>query len=166
MVRMKRILIGLLLLAIAIVVAVRVLPSEEKRVRKQLTLLSKAVAKAPEESPITSAARLQKLRTLFAENCRLETHISWFSGEFTGEELASLIARTRLLFSTLSLRIYDLNVEFPGDDSATVRLTTRVKGRMTDGEFVDESHELECLLEKTDGKWLFREAKVVEVLER
>lgn len=166
MVRMKRILIGLLFLAIAIVVVVRLLPSEEKRVRKQFALLSKFVAKDPGESPITSAARLQKLRTLFAETCRLETHISWFSGEFTGDELASLIARTRLLFSALSLRLYDLNVDFPGDNSATVRLTTRVKGRATDGEFVDESHELDCLLEKTDGKWLFREAKVVEVLQR
>lgn len=166
MVRMKRILIGLLFLAIAIVAAVRVLPSEEKRVRKQFKLLSKWVSKNSGESPITSAARLQKLRSLFAQNCRLETHISWFSGDYTGEELASLIARTRLLFSSLSLRLYDLNVGFTHEDSATVRLTTRVKGRTTDGEFVDESHEVECLLEKTDGKWLFREAKVVEVLER
>ena len=166
MVRVKRIVIALFLLGIAILVGVRVLPSEEKRVERQFKLLSKLVSKPPDESPITSAARVHKLRALFAEKCRLDTHLSWLSGDFTGEELASLIARTRLQFSTLSLRLYDLNVEFPGEDSAVARLTARAKGTTTDGELFDESHELECLLEKTDGKWLFREAEVVEVLER
>lgn len=166
MVRMKRIIIALLFLTIAIVVGVRVFPSEEKKVRKQFKSLSKWVSKSPGENPITSATRVQKLRMLFAENCRLETHISWFSGSFTDEELASLIARARFEFSRLSLTFYDLNVEFSGDESARVTVTARAKGTTTDGEAVDESHELECLLGKTDGRWLFREAKVVQVLER
>lgn len=164
--RMKRIIIAVLFLTIAIFVGVRVFPSEEKRVRKQFKLLSKWVSKSPGESPITSAARVQKLRTLFADDCRLETHISWFSGSFTGEELASLIARARLEFSNLSLTFYDLSVEFLGDETARVTVTARAEGTTTDGEAVDESHELECLLQKTDGRWLFREAKVVQVLER
>ena len=166
MVRMKRIIIALLFLTIAIFVGVRVFPSEEKKVRKQFKSLSKWVSKSPGESPITSATRVQKLRTLFAENCRLETHISWFSGSFTGEELSSLIAQARLQFSRLSLTFYDLTVEFPGEETARVTVTARAEGTTTDGGAVDESHELECLLGKTDGRWLFREAKVVQVLER
>lgn len=164
--RMKRIIFALLFLTIAVFVGVRVFPSEEKRVRKQFKSLSKWVSKAPNESPIASAARVQKLRTLFADNCRLETHISWFSGSFTGEELSGLIARARLQFSRLSLTFYDLSVEFLGDETARVTVTARAEGTTTDGEAVDESHELECLLGKTDGRWLFREAKVVQVLER
>lgn len=164
--RMKRIIIALLLLVIAIFVGVRVFPSEERRVRKQFKSLSKWVSKAPNESPITSAARVQKLRTLFADNCRLETHISWFSGSFTDEELASLIARARLQFSRLSLTFYDLTIEFPGEEAARVTVTARAEGTTTDGEAVDESHELECLLGNTNGRWLFREAKIVQVLER
>jgi len=159
-------MIALIVFLAGVLLAPRVFPSRERKVRNQLALLSKSVSKASRENPIITATKVNKLRSLFAENFRLRTHISLFSGELTREEIVSLIAQARLEFSTLAVRFYDLQVEFPDDGSAKATLTIRVKGTMTDGSLLDETHELECFLREDEKKWLFGECRVVEILEK
>ena len=166
MVKPKHVAFAFVALVIGIFVAVRLFPSEEKKVRKRFAVLSKCVSRNSGENPITTASKAQKLRTLLAEDCSLKTHIPEFSGGFTGEEVSSLVAQARLQFSNLSLKFYDLEVEFPEKERAKATLTVNVAGTMTDSIRIDETHELECLLRKTDGKWLFSECEVVEVLKR
>jgi len=165
-VKPKHILIALVVLIIGVFVAVRLFPSEEKKVKKHFALLSKCVSKASGENPITTASKVQKLRTLLAENCSLKTHIPFFSGNFTGEEVSSLIAQSRLQFSKLSVKFYDLEIDFPEEGMATVTLTVNVAGKMTNGVLIDETHELECVLKKIEDRWLFSECEVVQVLKR
>jgi hypothetical protein len=166
MVKPKQILIALAALIIGIVVVVRLFPSEEKKARRQFALLSKCVSKGSRENPITTASKVQKLRALLAENCSLKTHIPEFSGSFTGQELSSLIAQARLQFSNLSAKFYDVEIDFPEEEMATATLTVNVAGTMADGVRIDETHELECVLKKIEGKWLFSECQVVEVLTK
>jgi len=44
--------------------------------------------------------------------------------------------------------------------------TARARGLMRTGEALDETHEVEFLLEKRDKKWFFTHCEVVEVLEK
>ncbi len=166
MVTPKRIIIALLSVIIGIFVAARLFPNEEKKVKKQFALLARCVSKETGENPITTVTKLQKLRALLAENCTLKTHIEWFSGNFSAEETASLIARARLEVFSLSVKFYDLQIEFPEEELARATLTASVKGRLTDGSLIDEMHELECVLKKVEKRWLFRDCEVVEVLKR
>lgn len=166
MVKPKRLIIALAALTIGIVVVLRLFPGEERKVRKQFALLSKCVSKGSRENPITTASKVQKLRALLAENCTLKTHIPEFSGRFTGQELSSLIAQARLQFSSLSAKFYDVEIDFPEENTATATVTLTVAGTMTDGVRMDETHELECVLKEVEGKWLFSECQVVEVLTR
>lgn len=162
----KHLIIVVALLLVGLFLAPRLFPSRERKVRRQFALLSKTVSKDSRENPITTATKINKLRSLFAENCSLRTRFSSFSGDFTREEIVSLIAQARLECSTLTVKFYDLQVEFPDDGIAKATLTIQVNGTMTDGSLVDETHELECMLNKSENKWLFSECRLVEVLER
>ncbi len=166
MVNLKTVTIALLLVLLGIWAVVHSLPSEEKKVRKQFDLLAESVSKGRGEGTIGTAQKVQKIRTLFAKNCGLHIRVYSLSGNYTPHEIASHAARARLRFSRLSLRFYDLDIEFPEEGTAKVTLTARLTGTTTTGEHVDETRELECVLKRTDGKWLFSDCTVVEVLRK
>ncbi len=166
MVKVKPIIIGVSIVIIGILAGVCSIQSEEKRVRKQFDLLSEKVSKDPGESAFTMAHKIQSLGDLFAENCRLKTHLPSLSGSYTPEEISSYAARGRAQFSKLSLEFHDFDIDFPDDGRARVVLTAKLTGKTTLGESVHEAHEFECVLERIEGKWLFSEFEVVEVLKK
>jgi hypothetical protein len=144
-------------------------PSEEKRVRKQFDLLSQYVKKEPGEDPFSMANRIQNISRLFADPCEFKIEgdsLYSFSGSYSRQEVAGYALRGRSYFSDLTLKFYDLKVQFPERGLSQVRLTARLTGRSSAGEQAEEIRELQCLLNKIEKKWLFSQFEVVEVLKR
>jgi hypothetical protein len=166
MVRIKTILIAVLVVILGILAATYLLESEEKKVKKQFDLLSKWVSKDLGESPITMASKAKNIGTLFAENCELKVPVDSTSATYTPAEVSGYALHGRLQFSEMSLKFYDLTVEFPEKGTAQVVLTANLKGRSMNGELIDETLEVQCVLNKIDQKWLFSAFEVVEVLEK
>jgi len=169
MVKLKHIIIAGLIILIGILVVLYLIPSEEKKVRKQFALLSQYVAKEPGEDLFSMANRVKNIGKLFAEGCEFKIEgdpFYSFSGKYTREEVSGYALRGRSYFSSLSLKFHDLKVEFPEKGTAKVNLTARLTGKSTAGEAVDEARELECVLIKIEKKWLFSSLEVVEVLKK
>jgi gas vesicle protein len=166
MVKIKYLLIGVLIVIIGILAAVIFFPNEEKRVKKQFNLLSEWVSKSPEENTFTLLQRMKNTGTLFDEHCELKVPDQSLSGSYTREEISTYAGSARSHFSQLDLKFYDLHIVFPEMEVAKVTLTSRLTGKSTAGEQVDETLELECVLRKIENKWLFSEIKVVEVLKK
>jgi len=57
-------------------------------------------------------------------------------------------------------------VTFPQVGIATVTTTATVTGTSTEGDALNEIHELQCTLQKSEGSWLMTEVTVVEVLKK
>jgi hypothetical protein len=135
-------------------------------VKKQFHLLSEQVSKKRGESPLTLARKTRNLGSLFAEKCDFKTYLDSLSGSYTPEEISSYAARGRLQFTELNLKFYDITIVFPEKEVAKVDLTARVKGRLTSGEDLDETHELACVLKKIENRWRFTDIEMVEVLKK
>ncbi len=166
MVKLKYLIIALLVLGIGIFAGLNIFQSEEKRVKKQFHLLAESVSKPPGETPIAMAQKLKNVGPLFSENCGLDIPSYSLTGRYSREEIAGYAAKGRSYFSELSLRFYDLVVTFPEAETAKATLTARVTGKSNMGEQVNEAHELESVLKKTEKKWLFSQFSVVEVLKK
>ena len=166
MVKTRYIITALFVLIIGIVAAYHLLQGQEKRVRRQFKLLSELASKHGDEDNLTMARKARGIGALFAENCRIETHIASISASYTRQEIAGLAARARLPFSRLSVRFYDLRIQFPEKNSAQVTVTGLASGALRQGDLVDDTLELVCTLKKLDNKWLFTGIQVVEVLEK
>ncbi|HYA94542.1 MAG TPA: hypothetical protein VEK32_23895 [Thermodesulfobacteriota bacterium] len=166
MVRKRYLFILGLMVILGIVIAITFFPSEEKRVKKRFHLLSVWVSKSTEENAFTMLQKMRDIGSLFDEHCDLETDYPSLSGSYTREEISTYVGSARSHVSQLSLKFYDLQIVFPEKEVAQVTLTARLTGRSTAGEQMDETRELECLLRKTEKKWLFRQIDVVEVLKK
>jgi len=166
MVRMKHILILLLILAIGIWAFLALFDSEEKRVKKQFHLLSDGVSKESDENIFTLDQKIKKIGSLFEESCEIKIPDHSLSGRLTRDEITGYAARGRLHFSQLHLTFHDMTITLIEEGVANVHVTGRLTGRAKTGERIEEAHELNCLMKKTEKKWLFYLIEVVEVLKK
>ncbi len=139
---------------------------EEGKVRKQFERLAFAVSKEPGEGNISMALKMETLPTLFADSCDVEIPQSPLIGQYSPEEITSNATRARMHFSSLTLKFYDMTVEFPEKDRARVEFTARLTGSAKGEKAVDEVREIAGTLRKIDKKWLFDPFRVVEVLKK
>jgi hypothetical protein len=165
MVEKKYLFMGVVVLAVAIV-AIIFFPTETGRVKKQFRSLTKWIAKKPDESNITMALKIKNIKTVFAPTCQLDIPAEDFSGAYSAKEVAQNAAAARSQFSEISLKFYDLEVDFPEEETAKASTTAKLTGFTTEGDAIEETHELECTLQKIEGSWLFTEVEVVEVLKK
>ncbi|MGD8984820.1 MAG: hypothetical protein PVH99_08985 [Desulfobacteraceae bacterium] len=140
--------------------------SEEAKVKKQFNFLAEKMNKTPNETPLISVARANRIKNLFAETCTVHAPAYSFSRNISSQDLSSLVLTTRSRYSEMSLEFYDFVIEFPEGGSADVNLTASMTGKLTTGEYVDDIHELKCKLKKTEDIWLLKEIEVVEVLKK
>ncbi|MGD0917259.1 MAG: hypothetical protein ABSB22_12465 [Thermodesulfobacteriota bacterium] len=166
MVKIRFLIMAVIAAGIVVLAIFYLFPSEEMKVKKQFHLLSEWVSKDPGENVFTTARKTQRIGSLFAEKLELKTEIDSMSGSYSPEEISSLAARGRLMFSSLSLKFYDFDISFPENGIAKVILTATLKGRSTTGEYVDETHEPECILRKIERRWLFSNVEIGEVLKK
>ena len=164
--KIKYLLVGALIVVVGIVLAITLIPSEERRVKKQFHLLSEWVSKSPEENAFTMLQKMKNIGTLFDEHCEMKIPDQSLSGSYTRQEVSTYAGSARSYLSQLDLKFYDLRIVFPEKEIARVNLTARLTGRSTAGERVDETRELECVLKKIDKRWLFSQIEVIEVLKK
>jgi hypothetical protein len=141
-------------------------PTETKRVKKQFRSLAKWFSKEENEQKLVGAARIKSLSTLFADRCQFEIPSRKVTDSFTRDEIMTHAALARSKFETVSVKFYDIAVEFLYEGIAQVTTTATLKGTSSDGDTIDETHELDCTLQKIQDTWLFTEVKMVEVLKK
>jgi hypothetical protein len=159
-------LIGMALIAIGIGIFFMLFQSEEKRVKKQFSLLSEGVSKEAGENIFTLDQKIKKIGSLFNDTCEIIIPAHSISGRITREEITGYAARGRLHLAELRLTFHDFIIAFPQEGEARVHLTARLTGKTTTGEVINEAHEIDCLLRKTEKKWMFSSIEVVEVLKK
>jgi len=162
----KYLVAGALVVVVGIVLAITLIPSEEKRVKRQFHLLSEWVSKSPEENAFTMLQKMKNIGTLFDEHCEMKIQDQSLSGSYTRQEVSTYAGSARSYLSQLDLKFYDLRIVFPEKEIARVNSTARLTGRSTAGERMDETRELECVLRKIDKQWLFSQIEVIEVLKK
>ncbi|MBE9504337.1 MAG: hypothetical protein IME96_09200 [Proteobacteria bacterium] len=142
------------------------LQSEEGKIRKELNLLTELISREGEEPALILAQKARRTGLLFTETCDYESKSHSYSGHYTRQEIIRQTAAARSQFSSLKLKLYDLQIEFPTEKTAKVILTASVKGQTKAGEEVNDTHEIELTLKKIEKEWLINYVKVVEVLAK
>ncbi len=141
-------------------------PSRTRQVKRQFGSLSEWVSKDGPEGNLTMVNEATRADQFFAPRCAWEAPKYDLNGTVTPQEVSRYYFAGRARFNKLSLKFYDLDIRFPESRTARVNGTVRITGTLKDGDSVSETHEVECTLQKTHGKWLFSQVTVVEVLKR
>jgi hypothetical protein len=162
----KHPVIAVLVFILSVLAVLTLFPSEEKKVRKQFKALSNVVSKEPGENVFTTARKAQEIVPLFDENCELIIPEDSVSALFRRGEITNYVIRGRTQFSDLSLTFVDLSITFPERGTAKVVLTAKLKGKIVNGDRMDETREVQSTLKKIKRKWYFTTFEVVEVLKK
>lgn len=165
MVKAKYIIAGTVLAA-GIIVYFVFWQSEEARVKRQFKSVAGKVEKRPEENKIIGITKANRIREAFTQTCKIHAPAYAFSGDISADGLSRIVLSARSQYSEISVKLYDFDIDFPEKDTAQVRLTARMEGKLTTGDPIEDLHELKCGLRKIEDIWRIREVEVVQVLRK
>ena len=139
--------------------------SEEAKVKRKLHELADFGIKAEGEKEIFGALKVNGTDKVFAPQFELSLKYDMFSGTYTPREMTANLARFRMLFKQVKVRVADTVITINGDKADAV-FTGLLDGVTADGKAVNEVRELNCTLAKIDGKWLINKLVVRDILEK
>ena len=166
MVNARNIIIVLVVIAAGLFGYWHFTESEEDRVKARFTLLAERAEKKGEEPVMKMALRVRGIGALFAETSVIESSLYDLSGTYTPNDINTLAAAISTRFKKLSIKFFDVRVDFPGNGLARASLTATLKGLSKSEGLIKETHELEIELVDKDGEWYFTRISMVEVLEK
>ena len=141
-------------------------PSRENRIRKQFDTLAEHIGKTPNQNPLLTAANAKRLGEVFSEVVTLHAPAYDYSRELKSAELPALVLAATAPYSELSLSFHDLAFAFPSEDLARVRATSRVRGRHSGNDWIEDIQELTCRFRRVEDVWRLEAVEVVEVLQQ
>jgi len=152
---------------IGFLVVYHVFYNEEAKVKRRFKEFSERISKEPDETKLIAAATVNKIIRMIQETIQVDIPSRSISKKFTRKELSAPIFNVRSNYLKMTLRFFDFGIDLSEEDTAAVRLTGNLTGKLLSGESVDETHELYCLLKKNkNDEWLFSSIEIVEVLEK
>ena len=163
MVTAKRILIAVCLAAAAFLAVRAVLTSPEDRIRGKLQALAETGSKKPGQKGTTLLVKTEKMRGLFADECRVVVPQYSIDRVLTPSEIAQRTAQLHQSFETISVSFHDVNIEIKGPERATVHCTVRASASRDTRK--TETIEILCKLVKEEDDWVFSHVEQVLVLE-
>ena len=166
MVKAKQIIIAGGILTAGIIAFFIFSQSEEAKVKKQFEFIAEIIEKKSGENRIIAAAKVNRIREVIIDPCKIHAPAYSFSREASSHELSTFILGKRSQYSAITLKFYDFVIDFPEKDTARVNLTESMEGKLKTGEFIEDIHELKCQMQKIEDIWLLKEIEVVEVLRK
>ena len=140
--------------------------SEEDLIREQFESVARLLRKEKKEGVIVAAANMQKLGGYFCPVTHVEIpEVSWLSGDLDREAVIRHAFQGRSFFDRLEFHFALREFGIHGEN-ATVLFTVTLSGTLRNGDRITEARELEAVLNKESGKWLFLSCRVNELIKK
>ena len=158
----KRIIIVILVAAASLYL---LLPSDEKKIRKNLNTLAEYCSSSSEEGPIPTLKKVMLAGKLCSYPCRVQVESFKINQDFSKKEFTDHVLMLKKMTLNTQFSYHDTVINFPMDGKAELVSTLRLAGKTKDNRFTD-AYELDIQAEKINGDWLFSSFTVVEFMEQ
>ena len=165
MVKAKYVVVAAVVLAGSYFLYKHYFQSGDAAIRKQFDQLAEGCSKKDGEHIMAIAGRIQGIRKLFADPCTIEYQERNIAQNYSRDEIPQLGLRAVSFYSDLSVSFYDMKMSISGD-TADVIATLKTGGKLMTGDPANDVQEINCVLQKIDGDWLFTRIRIVDVLQK
>jgi hypothetical protein len=142
-------------------------PSESQRIINRLHRLASSISKQGSEGAVTLALKHQTIAALIDAQCSVFIREAMLTGNFTPEEFAAQMLRSRTIFKSIEGKVDYCEVELSADQTtAIISFAVRISGELKNGRKIDEVRDLQATVKKVDEKWLFSNFEIRQVLEK
>lgn len=156
-----------LLLAIFILVggAIILLPSDEKKIKDNLTSLAENCSSVKKESVMETLQKVAFAAKLCTAPCKAHIKSLKIDGEFSQKEISDYILMLKKRLPNTSFSFQDTVIDIADEGRAEVTTTLRLDGDSVDGRFTD-AYEMDITVDKENGYWRFSSFTVVEFMKK
>ena len=143
------------------------LKSEESKIKEKFVELASWVDKKEKNESLLSIAVLSHTtENIFAPKTVIDIHYTMINGKKTPDDISHYAVRARSLFEKIELTFHDITVDIYSANNAHVVVTAYLVAESNSRLRINDITELDCELEKVNGKWLFSEIKTVDILKK
>jgi hypothetical protein len=163
--KLLNILLAAAALAILLWGGMRLLPNDEKIIRKRLTHLAAVASVKPDQSMLSRAANVQRLRDYFSPEVTIEID-DWGQRAFSihgRNDLISLASAAQTQLREAKFKLVDLQVTVDRAQNQASALMTLLGD--INGERYAISQVIALHLQKTEGEWLITRVETIRVLQ-
>ena len=146
--------------------AFRLSRSEEHKVKQVINQLVDLGKRPENPGPAELAIKITAIDNIFAEQVILDFGRRWNSGVFSNRSIEPLLVQYRKAFIHAELKMDDLTINIPDQETANALFSCRLTGKLHRGDYIEEVRDVECRLKKIEGSWRIDKLEVNEVLER
>ena len=140
--------------------------SEEDLIREQFAGIAELLSRNKKEGVIVAAANMQKLGSFFCPVTHVEIEgLPWMNGDLDRETVIRHAFRGKSMFDRLRVdfAVYEFGIH---GNNATVLFTVTLSGTLRSGDKITEARDLEAVLNKDSGKWLFQSCRINELIRK
>ncbi|MBU1565134.1 MAG: hypothetical protein KJ630_05845 [Proteobacteria bacterium] len=139
-------------------------PSNEKKIKANLTKLADYCSTQQEEAVMESLQKALQAVKLCADPSTVQIESLRIDRTFNQPELKDHILLLKKRLPNTTFTFHDTIVNLPGGNKADVTSTLRISGNIASDQIAD-AYELRILLIKADGAWHFSSLTAVEFLK-
>jgi hypothetical protein len=167
MVKSKPVIITLSFVVIGVLIYFFIFQSEERKIIKRFKSFSQTASKRAEDSQLIVAGKSKKISKFFAQTCQIEAQEYNVSKNYSQADIHAVAYQVLNRYLELELKFIDLTVDIPEKGIAKVVSTARIIGKVKNGqEYLEDSYEINCRLEKIEDEWFFVKFELVDVLKK
>lgn len=155
----------LAVLGLAVCLAVFFWPSDEKKIKSNLTKLADYCSTQQDEAVMESLQKAALAAKLCTSPCTIQVESLKIDRAFTQKELMDNLLLLKKRLPNTTFTFHDTIVDLPGGNRAEVTTTLRISGNIAD-EQVSDAYEIRILPVKEDGDWRFASFTVVEFMKK
>lgn len=159
---MKKIIVIIALLCVVAALVFLFLNRETIRIRRQFKKVAELISKDGPETNIQELMKAQAVKGFIAEQVSFSAGPGLPAETFEADEMAGLVYEVRAAIKQGVLKFSDLEVSFPSGEIADVNVKAIFIGATTQGEAISEALQLNCVLLKQNGKWVFSQVESEE----
>lgn len=158
----KVLLIGILF---AVGSAIYVWPTDEKKIKENLTSLAEYCSSVNEEQVIGTMQKSALAAKLCTDPCTVNMKSFKIDREFSQKDMTDRLLMMKKRLPDTIFSFHDTLITIGGDSRAEVVTTLRINGKIVDDQFTD-AYEISATAEKIEGNWRFSSFKVVEFMKK
>lgn len=141
------------------------LPSEEKKILKNLSSLSEYCSVTKKESVLGTLQKAALAAKLCTTPCKVQIDSLKLDDELSQNQITDHILMLKKRLSHTIFSFQDTTIVILGENQAEVTTTLHLKSESKDKSFSD-AYELDIKVEKTGGDWRFSSFTVVEFMKK
>ncbi len=141
------------------------LPNDEKIIRDNLQQLAEFCSSSKDDASLATISSVGNAAKLCAIPCTIDIESFDIKRSFIRKEISQHILMMKRMLPDTRFAFKDIQINFSQKDKALLTTTLSLRGKTKNERFTD-AYELDIVVIKTDGDWLFSSFTVVEFMER